>query len=277
MQSPRNLYLSRNSPAVLRHSPLHQSKQSIIKQGSPTQMRFLPYIMPTDEGLMAKISWGVTVPIHALCRATIPDCKQEKWRQWYPFTFVVSMVWISFYSYIMVWMITVIGSLSHKENISDLSIPGSTLGIPDTVMGLTFVAAGVSVPDALSSLAVVKEGYGDMAVSNAVGSNVFDILVCLGLPWFIQTALIKPGSHVNVFSKGLTYSTLSLLSTVLFLVVATHLNGWKLDKKYGLILMGWYLFFITFASLYELNVFGDMNPIEKLLFFEKLNNVVPNF
>jgi sodium/potassium/calcium exchanger 4 len=36
---------------------------------------------------------------------------------------------------------------------------GSTLGIPDTVMGLTFVAAGVSVPDALSSLAVVKEGH----------------------------------------------------------------------------------------------------------------------
>lgn len=35
---------------------------------------------------------------------------------------------------------------------------GYTLGIPDTVMGLTFVAAGVSVPDALSSLAVIKEG-----------------------------------------------------------------------------------------------------------------------
>lgn len=41
-----------------------------------------------------------------------------------------------------------------------------------------------------------------MAVSNAVGSNVFDILICLGLPWFIQTAMIKPGSHVNVYSKG---------------------------------------------------------------------------
>nr|CAD7438974.1 unnamed protein product [Timema bartmani] len=231
---------------IFRKNTARKAKKEL--GGAETEsVQVSPLIMPTDEGLMAKISWGVTVPIHALCRATIPDCKQEKWRQWYPFTFVVSMVWISFYSYIMVWMITVIGS---------------TLGIPDTVMGLTFVAAGVSVPDALSSLAVVKEGYGDMAVSNAVGSNVFDILVCLGLPWFIQTALIKPGSHVNVFSKGLTYSTLSLLSTVLFLVVATHLNGWKLDKKYGLILMGWYLFFITFASLYELNVFGDMNPIE---------------
>lgn len=70
-------------------------------------------------------------------------------------------------------------------------------------MGLTFVAAGVSVPDALSSLAVIKEGLGDMAVSNAVGSNVFDILVCLGLPWFIQTAMIQPGSHVNVTSRGM--------------------------------------------------------------------------
>lgn len=88
------------------------------------------------------------------------------------------------------------------------------MGIPDTVMGLTFVAAGVSVPDALSSLAVVKEGYGDMAVSNAVGSNVFDILICLGLPWFIQTALIKPGSHVNVISKGTYYSARNCVPTL---------------------------------------------------------------
>ena len=36
------------------------------------------------------------------------------------------------------------------------------------------------MPDALSGIAVVKEGHGDMAVSNAIGSNVFDILVCLG-------------------------------------------------------------------------------------------------
>lgn len=71
------------------------------------------------------------------------------------------------------------------------------------VMGLTFVAAGVSIPDALSSMAVIKEGYGDMAVSNAVGSNVFDILICLGLPWLIQTTIIDAGGHVNVISKGL--------------------------------------------------------------------------
>ncbi|XP_015839099.2 probable sodium/potassium/calcium exchanger CG1090 isoform X1 [Tribolium castaneum] len=206
-----------------------------------------PLVKPTEGGLYKQITWGIVFPIHYLCRKTMPDCRSEQYKNWYPFTFFMSMLWISFYSYFMVWMITIIGT---------------TLGIPDTVMGLTFVAAGVSVPDALSSIAVIKEGYGDMAVSNAVGSNVFDILICLGLPWFIKTAIIKPGSDVPVISKGLTYSTLSLLSTVVFLVAATHLNGWKLDRKYGIILMAWYLIFITFASMYELNVFGYLNPPE---------------
>lgn len=41
-----------------------------------------------------------------------------------------------------------------------------------------------------------------MAVSNAIGSNVFDILVCLGLPWFLQTAIFNPGSTIKVYSKG---------------------------------------------------------------------------
>ncbi|XP_011864949.1 PREDICTED: probable sodium/potassium/calcium exchanger CG1090 [Vollenhovia emeryi] len=215
------------------------------KAKEPDPNEVSPLVMPTDGNKWTMFTWGLVYPIHFMCRATMPDCRQEKWRSWYPFTFCISMIWISFYSYIMVWMITIIGS---------------TLGIPDTVMGLTFVAAGVSVPDALSSLAVIKEGLGDMAVSNAVGSNVFDILVCLGLPWFIQTAMIQPGSHVNVTSRGLTYSTVSLLSTVVFLVMATHLNGWKLDRRYGMVLMVWYLIFIVFASLYELNVFGEMNP-----------------
>ncbi|ROT86002.1 hypothetical protein C7M84_023987 [Penaeus vannamei] len=137
-----------------------------------------------------------------------------------------------------------------------------TLGIPDTVMGLTFIAVGVSVPDALSSLCVAKQGFGDMAVSNAIGSNVFDILLCLGLPWFLKTAVVDPGSIVPVESRGLTYSTVSLFSTVVFLIVATHMNGWKLDKKYGVVLMFWYLIFMVFASLYELNVFGYFNPPE---------------
>jgi len=55
-------------------------------------------------------------------------------------------------------------------------------------------------------------GYGDMAVSNAIGSNVFDILVCLGLPWFLQTAVFNPGSTVKVYSKGISTVSFTLLA-----------------------------------------------------------------
>ena len=68
-----------------------------------------PLVKPTEGGLWAQMLGAITVPIHALCRATMPDCKKERWRHCYPCTFLMSMVWISFYSYIMVWMITIIG------------------------------------------------------------------------------------------------------------------------------------------------------------------------
>lgn len=96
-----------------------------------------------------------------------------------------------------------------------------------------------------------------MAVSNAIGSNVFDILVCLGVPWFLKTAVVNPGTTVAVTSKGLVYSTVSLFSTVLFLVGASHFNGWRLDKKLGYILLVWYFIFMILGAL-----FGLMNPAE---------------
>jgi len=212
----------------------------INKQPEPED----PFEKPVGKGLFAIIKWAVMLPLYFLAKITIPDCRKEAWANSFILTFIMAIIWISAYSYMMVWFITVIGF---------------TIGIPDTVMGLTFIAAGVSVPDALSGIAVVKEGHGDMAVSNAIGSNVFDILVCLGLPWFLDTAIVNPDEYVKVQSKGLVYSTFSLLSTVVFLIVASHYNGWKLDRKFGVILLIWYFIFMIFASLYELNVFGAAN------------------
>ena len=63
---------------------------------------------------------------------------------------------------------------------------GDVLGISQQVMGLTVLAAGTSVPDLLTSVAVAKQGFGDMAVSSSIGSNIFDILIGLPLPWLCE-------------------------------------------------------------------------------------------
>lgn len=57
-------------------------------------------------------------------------------------------------------------------------------------MGLTFLAAGTSVPEAVSSVIVTAQGYGSLGISNSIGSNTFDILLCLGLPWLIKTLIL---------------------------------------------------------------------------------------
>ncbi|NXP78460.1 NCKX4 protein, partial [Ramphastos sulfuratus] len=143
------------------------------------------------DGKMNKIKWILTWPLIFVLFCTVPNCSKPRWEKWFMATFVLATLWIALFSYFMVWMVTVIGY---------------TLGIPDVIMGITFLAAGTSVPDCMASLIVARQGLGDMAVSNTVGSNVFDILVGLGVPWGLQTMAIDYGSTVRMLGKYLMYS-----------------------------------------------------------------------
>lgn len=101
-----------------------------------------------------------------------------------------------------------------------------------------------------------------MGISNSIGSNTFDILLCLGLPWFIKASFspIKPGHHwVGINSAGLEYSAISLLSTLLMLYIAFSLNKFKLDRRVGNACLIMYAVFLILASLIELNVFFRVN------------------
>lgn len=69
------------------------------------------------------------------------------------------------------------------------------IDLDEQLMGITVLAAGTSVPDALSSLAVAKQGYGDMAFASAVGSNVFDFGIGLPVPWIFYIALRNELGH----------------------------------------------------------------------------------
>lgn len=107
-----------------------------------------------------------------------------------------------------------------------------------------------------SDLFGLLSGKGDMAMANIVGSNVFDML-CLGVPWFIKTVFVDRATPVEVNSTGLTYTTISLLFSIVFMFVAVHVNGWKLDKKLGVICLIMYLLFATLSILYELGIMGN--------------------
>ena len=126
---------------------------------------------------------------------------------------------------------------------------GEILNIPEPVMGLTLLAAGTSVPDMLSSVAVAKRGFGDMAVSSSIGSNIFDLNFGLALPWFLFATMIGP---VKINSDGLTVSILTLFMMVGLVITTIHFSGWKLTKELGNIMFGLYGMYMAFALSLEL-------------------------
>ncbi|XP_075781889.1 sodium/potassium/calcium exchanger 3 isoform X2 [Pelodiscus sinensis] len=203
---------------------------------------YTPFDLPS--GKMEILKWLFTWPLSFLLYFTVPNCNKPYWEKWFMVTFASSTLWIAAFSYVMVWMVTIIGY---------------TLGIPDVIMGITFLAAGTSVPDCMASLIVARQGMGDMAVSNSIGSNVFDILIGLGLPWALQTLAVDYGSYIQLNSRGLIYSVGLLLASVFVTVFGVHLNKWKLDRKLGFVCLFLYGIFLCFSIMTEFNVFTFVN------------------
>jgi len=115
---------------------------------------------------------------------TIPDCRRAKLKGWYIATFFVAIAWMGLLVELMV-----------EHSIEAFH---EALGIDMGPLGLTFVAGGTSFPDFLASMLVAKKGLADMAVSNAFGSNIFDVLLGLGWPWMMQTTIVDPGGTCTV-------------------------------------------------------------------------------
>ncbi|KAF3705972.1 Sodium/potassium/calcium exchanger 3 [Channa argus] len=194
---------------------------------------FSPIRIP--GGCCARVKWVISWPLGLLLYCTVPNCILPRWHRWFMVTFLASTLWIAVFSYLMVWMVTIISF---------------TLDIPDYIMGITFLAAGTSVPDCMASLIVARQGMGDMAVSNSIGSNIFDILLGLGFPWALRTLVVEHGSSVSINNKGLVYSVILLLASVFLTVTCVHLNHWKLDRRLGFGLLFFYAIFLLCSILF---------------------------
>ncbi|GFQ64754.1 hypothetical protein TNCT_92981, partial [Trichonephila clavata] len=199
---------------------------------------------PPKDSVLHFTWWLVMLPASLLLAITIPDSTNSKCPKVFPLTFLLSIAWLGVLSYMAVWMVTVIGY---------------TLSIPDSVSGLTILAVGASVPDLISSVLVAKSGQGNMAISNLVGSNNFDISICLGVPWLGKTLMSESG-NLRLYSSVLSFAVATLLVTLVVFYMIFQLSNWKLNRMVGLICLLIYALFILFACLFEFNVFGYVNP-----------------
>lgn len=130
---------------------------------------------------------------------------------------------------------------------------GRVLNLPPAVVGLSLLAVGTSIPDALGSVAVARQGEGDLAVANALGASVFDIVVGLGGPWTLRCLTSGSITFPGEFS-ALRWDALLLLSSVLLLILLLLNNRHRLTLRAAAFLVTLYAIYClyTFVGLFTL-------------------------
>ena len=126
---------------------------------------------------------------------------------------------------------------------SNLFVEGAkhiaALGVSDAVIGLTIVAGGTSLPELATSVVAARKGRSALAIGNVIGSNVFNILMILGI-----TGIICP-----MQLAGITRVDISMLMVSILLVWLFSFTRYKLERWEGILLlimffgyMGWLIY-----------------------------------
>ncbi len=131
--------------------------------------------------------------------------------------------WLSV-MWILVGLLCLIGG-------SNLFVEGATavaksLGVSEAVIGLTIVAGGTSLPELATSVVSARKGNSGIAIGNALGSNVFNVLAILGL-----TGVITP-----MTLNGITATDLSMLVISIIMVWLFSFTKYKIERWEGVLL-----------------------------------------
>jgi len=112
-------------------------------------------------------------------------------------------------------------------------------GVSDTVLGLTVVAVGTSVPALVTSAVAAWRRQGDIALGNVLGSNIYNILFIGGL-----TGVIAP----TAVPASIMAFDLWALVAVLLVVMAFAFSGGRLSRKEGFVLVAAYVAYVGYTT-----------------------------
>ena len=115
----------------------------------------------------------------------------------------------------------------------------TAFGLSQTLIGLTIVALGTSLPELVTSVVAARKKELDMAVGNVVGSNIFNILMILGV-----AAAISP---ITFVMENIIDIIILLIFSVITYFLCRSRN--ELDKKEGLLMIAMYATYMVYICI----------------------------
>ena len=142
-----------------------------------------------------------------------------------------SPVWKSLLYLVGGLLLLVVGSNVFVDHASSVAL---SLGISEGVVGLTVVAGGTSLPELATSVVAARKGQSAIAIGNVIGSNVFNILLILGM-----TAVISP-----LQIEGITTIDMAVMLVSVALVWLFSFTRYTVERWEGAVLVGGYLIYL---------------------------------
>lgn len=127
----------------------------------------------------------------------------------------------------------IIGGNFVVNSASDIAM---SLGMSENLVGLTIVAVGTSLPELATSIVAAKKGESDIAIGNAVGSNIFNILFVLGISSCISNVPVQVEAFTDMF--------VMIVSTLIVYILA--ISNRKISKVEGMIINLLYISYFIF-------------------------------
>jgi cation:H+ antiporter len=118
----------------------------------------------------------------------------------------------------------------------------AALGVSDVVIGLTIVAVGTSLPEVATSVVAVMRKERDIAIGNAIGSNLFNLLAILGV-----ASMVTPGGLT--VEPSLIRFDLPVMIAVAVACLPICFSDWLIDRREGWLFLGSYVAYTLYLVL----------------------------
>jgi cation:H+ antiporter len=185
--------------------------------------------------LVVYITWTVV----AATRGTAPAVASEYDEAFDSEHLAAKSVWSDLGFVLVGLVLLVVGSQALVHAASDIA---TSLGVSDLVIGLTVVAIGTSLPEVATSVLAAIRGQRDLAVGNAIGSNLFNLLAVLGI-----TALIAP-NPLPVATSAVQVD-IPVMVAVAVACLPIFADGHVLNRWEGVVFLAFYAGYLTWLVL----------------------------
>ena len=116
------------------------------------------------------------------------------------------------------------------------------LGVPESVIALTFVALGTSLPELVTAVTSLIKGHSDLSLGNVVGANVFNLVLVSGMSVTLAPFTIPQSNTLFGINSSLVLDLPVMLVVMLILTLPALLKG-KLNRAQGILLLAVYAAF----------------------------------